>query len=256
MRSLKKDRLKFDSMAKINFIILTLVFQITYSQNGVTVDYKVKINKEEFEKIDPMVAQKMHMINEEVENLEFELKATDKKSIFQKLGSMPVDEYSYKVALAQTKGKYTFYRDSNDKMKYGDVFGEEAIVILPKKKYDNWKILKENKVILGYRCYKATTSYESIDKHGDPMEVQVIAWFTPEINISSGPIDLEGLPGLILEGYTNPRYIFQAQKIETEKNLENKIIKPESKTKLSQNEYDDKVREVIKIIKNRNHSQE
>lgn len=59
----------------------------------------------------------------------------------------------------------------------------------------NWTPVNEFKTIAGYKCQKATR----IDSDGN----QNIAWFTEEIPFSVGPLNLEGLPGLILE-YHNP----------------------------------------------------
>lgn len=53
-----------------------------------------------------------------------------------------------------------------------------------------WEIGDSTKIVLGYECVKATTSY-----HGR----EWTAWFSPEIPIQDGPWKLQGLPGLILE---------------------------------------------------------
>jgi GLPGLI family protein len=49
-----------------------------------------------------------------------------------------------------------------------------------------WSIQKEEKIIVGYKCIKATK--------GD-----IVAWYCPEIPINDGPQFFYGLPGLILE---------------------------------------------------------
>ncbi len=53
-----------------------------------------------------------------------------------------------------------------------------------------WGILNERKSILGFPCVKAVCTYQ--DK-------EIVAWFTPSIPISDGPLEYQGLPGLILE---------------------------------------------------------
>lgn len=53
-----------------------------------------------------------------------------------------------------------------------------------------WKLTNEQKDILGYTCFKATTGADS---------TLVTAWFTPQIAISSGPATYGQLPGIILE---------------------------------------------------------
>ncbi|EHG22741.1 hypothetical protein HMPREF9332_01239 [Alloprevotella rava F0323] len=53
-----------------------------------------------------------------------------------------------------------------------------------------WKILSKSKVIMGYNCQCATTTFRGRDYE---------AWFTADIPLSCGPWKFHGLPGLILE---------------------------------------------------------
>lgn len=74
----------------------------------------------------------------------------------------------------------------------------------------NWKLINETKKIANYKCYKAECDFRGR---------KWIVWYTPEINVSSGPWKLYGLPGLILEAYDETRkYNFSAEKITFEKN--------------------------------------
>ena len=72
-----------------------------------------------------------------------------------------------------------------------------------------WEILPETKIILGYSCQKATTTFRGRD---------YIAWFTIDIPISNGPWKFAGLPGLILNvADTRNHYVFECSGIETPK---------------------------------------
>lgn len=76
-----------------------------------------------------------------------------------------------------------------------------------------WKMTQESKQIGNYTCYKATYTLKvrrsafQLDRRPasgkePPMEeedVEVVAWYTPQIPVSFGPNRLTGLPGLILE---------------------------------------------------------
>lgn len=53
-----------------------------------------------------------------------------------------------------------------------------------------WKIGKKQKDVLGYKCMEASFRVDSA--------TALVAWFTPQINISNGPSDYQGLPGMIL----------------------------------------------------------
>ena len=69
----------------------------------------------------------------------------------------------------------------------------------------------ESKKIGQYTCFKATYekkvkekvfsfgSWDNNKSAGRFKTVEVVAWFTPEIPVSSGPSWYQGLPGLILE---------------------------------------------------------
>lgn len=59
----------------------------------------------------------------------------------------------------------------------------------------DWHIEDKFKEILGYSCQKATTTLTV--RNGTKKEI--IAWFTMEIPIPTGPFMYAGLPGLILE---------------------------------------------------------
>ena len=54
----------------------------------------------------------------------------------------------------------------------------------------DWKIINDFKEIAGYKTQKATTTFRGTD-----FEV----WFTPDVPLPYGPLNLFGLPGVILE---------------------------------------------------------
>jgi GLPGLI family protein len=53
----------------------------------------------------------------------------------------------------------------------------------------SWKLVGEQREILGYRCLLATKEEDS---------TMVKAWYTPEIAVASGPASYVNLPGLVL----------------------------------------------------------
>lgn len=68
----------------------------------------------------------------------------------------------------------------------------------------DWKLESDTKTIGDYTCYKATLKIKS--KIGDDVEEEsntekntIVAWYTPQIPVSSGPRLYHSLPGLILE---------------------------------------------------------
>ena len=103
-----------------------------------------------------------------------------------------------------------------------------------------WKMSGESKKIGQYTCYKATYTKQVEEKvfslgswnrtngTNQPKkpkkmrDVEVVAWFTPEIPVSSGPSWYQGLPGLILEINDNDTTIL-CTKI---------VMNPKEKTKI------------------------
>ena len=74
-----------------------------------------------------------------------------------------------------------------------DMMGKLFLVEGPYEKAD-WKVLGEQKEILGYTCIKAERLSE---------DNPVTAWFTPQIPLPIGPNEWVGLPGAVLEVETN-----------------------------------------------------
>ena len=103
-----------------------------------------------------------------------------------------------------------------------------------------WKMSGESKKIGQYTCYKATYTKQveekvfsfgswnqtngtnQLKKPKKMRDVEVVAWFTPEIPVSSGPSWYQGLPGLILEINDNDTTIL-CTKI---------VMNPKEKTKI------------------------
>lgn len=99
------------------------------------------------------------------------------------------------------KDFYDWYYDSKNKeitqVKY---FDNDKKGIAKWKANLKWKIIDEFKEINGYKVQKATTeAHEVIDKNHDLSYGNVIAWFTTDIPIDSGPERYYGLPGLIVK---------------------------------------------------------
>lgn len=92
-----------------------------------------------------------------------------------------------------------------------EVFGK-VFLIKDQLEPREWKLEKDTKNIGEYTCYKASyttdievrvSSWGSGDEDSESetkMETRtVMAWYTPQIPVSNGPEQYQGLPGLILE---------------------------------------------------------
>jgi GLPGLI family protein len=97
-----------------------------------------------------------------------------------------------------------------------------------KTRQSAWKVGAEQVIIQGYTCQNATM------KKGEKI---ITAWFTPEIPVSTGPADYEGLPGLILSIEEDGRNTILATSIDlSEPDIQ--IKKPKEGTKVDQEKMD------------------
>lgn len=151
-----------------------------------------------------------------------------------------------------------------------EVFGKEFLIddSLPKIQ---WKMSGETKKIGDYTCYKATAEVATdksdmrnmrlkkeetktgddaakkaeaakttnfMDRMEMPKSVEITAWYTPDIPVSTGPANYWGLPGLILsvsDGSTS----LLCSKIVINPKEKVEIKKPTKGKKVTQKEYED-----------------
>ena len=108
----------------------------------------------------------------------------------------------------------TLYRDYSSKMFVNrvELFGKFFLIkdTLPISK---WVMTAESKKIGAYTCYKAILTREipqrvfgfgrqsenADDDKPKMKKIDIVAWFTPQIPVATGPAKYNGLPGLILE---------------------------------------------------------
>ncbi len=94
---------------------------------------------------------------------------------------------------------------------------------------DDWKFTGNQKMILDYPCQEAT-------KQDDDKKVTV--WFTPAIQVSSGPDEFANLPGLVLSVETSDGDRTILAKSISLTNVDEKYLqKPKKGKKVSQEKY-------------------
>ena len=114
-----------------------------------------------------------------------------------------------------------------------------------------WILSGESKQIGSYMAYKASTSREvpqQVFQFGRQSEneekkkpkmktINITAWFTPQIPVSTGPDKHGGLPGLILEVSTDNTTVL-CTKVVMNPQYKIKIKEPNKGTKVTQKEYE------------------
>lgn len=144
-----------------------------------------------------------------------------------------------------------------------EFFGKEFLITDSIPKLD-WKLGKESKQIGEYVVFKATAikkvdstdlqmarpkkkdeqekdktdaaDQDPMDLIEIPKEVEVTAWYTPQIPVSNGPGEYGGLPGLIMELSVNRTTILCSKIILNAKSAD-KIERPKKGKKVSREEY-------------------
>ena len=119
-----------------------------------------------------------------------------------------------------------------------DLLGK-MFLIQDSLKTNAWKLQSATKNIGIYTCFKATLEREvESDLDDGSKEMQTVtAWYTPQIPVSNGPEEFQGLPGLILEISYDSQTIL-CSKISINPTKQIKIKEPTGGDSVSQSEFD------------------
>lgn len=116
-----------------------------------------------------------------------------------------IDESSGAVYATIISGQPLFKNFTTNKLIREIPLGQTLYAITDDLPNVEWKLVNEQKKILGYPCQKATGYFKGR---------QYIAWFSPKLPYRNGPWKLGGLPGLILEMYDEKKtIIWESQNI-------------------------------------------
>jgi GLPGLI family protein len=207
--------------------------------------YRVSLNaknqsinqRETNNKIDDATFNEMKALLEGSTDVRGILKFDKSSSIYQREIAMDNElNKSYNLTIPAAGGDKIFY--TNFKI---EKFIEQDCKLLGtcfliQNKKTNWILINETQQIDGYECFKAKL------KNPD-YEDKIIAWYTPEIPIPFGPLNYNGLPGLILvlkskiATYTVEQIKFNLEDPEIE------IIEPKKGRPITKKEFIQMIRE-------------
>ncbi|KQC33915.1 hypothetical protein AAU57_11670 [Nonlabens sp. YIK11] len=91
------------------------------------------------------------------------------------------------ISRLTTDLKYHIYINGKSAV-FTDRFTSAEYQYVEKLDYE-WELLDGQKIIKGFKCYKARIFYDGREW---------VAWYTPEIPLNAGPYKFKGLPGLIM----------------------------------------------------------
>jgi len=91
-----------------------------------------------------------------------------------------------------------------------------------------WKLGSEKKKILDYTCMRAAVTMD---------DLEIVAWFSPELPVSLGPAVYGGLPGLILAVERNGETAYLATSVDLTPPSEGSLLKPDKGNKVSREQF-------------------
>ncbi len=243
-----------------------------YYESKTTVDMEAfgGGNREMSEEMKKTVAQMMKNALEKTYILTF----NKDESIYkeeEKLDAAPINPGFKMMMSSYTPGAQYKNLKTGQIIEENEFFGKQFLVTDSIQTLD-WQITKESKPIGQYIAFKATAikkvdqndysmarpkkkdEKESAEKKTDttqpqdpmdmieiPEEIEVTAWFTPQIPVSNGPGEYAGLPGLILELNVYRTTLLCSKIVMNPKDSE-KIEPPKKGKEVSREEY-------VKIVK-------
>lgn len=217
------------------FVLLAFCTNLILSQK-IIVQYSVK--PIENQGLDKLYADLSENYQSTLLDFNFNLYA-DKNNSYFELDSKNITSETNNLEVAKLKVEYmgavyqqskSIYIDYSESI-YGDF-------IVKKEKDSIWELTNDSKKINNFLCFKAikkiqyTNGFKLPDGSLKIFEKNIIAWYSPELPFSHGPLGYGGLPGMILELQTK-NAVFGATKINNVSNFEykplnqNKIISDE-----------------------------
>lgn len=181
------------------FIIVLLVCQFSFSQNTHLATYKIKYLFRE-ETMDPEAYTRLKALTTNEDDVELKLIFTNNKAI-----SVVNDEYingSNRMAFVLCLcSESKFYNVKDNVVKYNNKaqrflgIEDNKYLITDALNDEKWVLEEESKQINGFKVYKATKVYTTVDGKNEP----IVAWYAPELPYPYGPNGYSGLPGLIFQ---------------------------------------------------------
>jgi len=225
-------------LKKIGIVLIILITNISFSQiNEGKVTYNASDDYsnlfEKMENTPNFTEQQKTSLLEKVMNSSdviFELVFNSNESLFYYVSGIE-------------KGNLTSISSGTSNLYYTNLKTEE--VYRQRSSYNKlliieeplaWELTQETKKIGKYNCYKATTTRIAQNRN-KIMKRAIIAWYTPEIPITYGIQNLNGLSGLILElsvENTAVKTTFKAINIELNPKEEVLFERPQGKKITSQ----------------------
>jgi GLPGLI family protein len=239
-----------------------------YESKTSTADFKKRFegNKDITPEMAKMIEERMKKMSEKTFVLNFDKNASIYKEE-EKLDAPGSSGGGMRMMASMTGGGGTFYKNVKNKTYLVDKeFMGKEFLVKDSLQTLKWKMESETREIGGYMCMKATATKPASKsdfrnfrpkekKEGEktddkkttfmtdvelPKDINITAWYTPEIPVNQGPESYWGLPGLILEVNDGKTTII-CSKIAMNVKEKAEIKAPTKGKEISQKEYDEVV---------------
>ena len=183
----------------------------------------------------------MAMLKKQFEKT-YTLTFNKEESLYKEEESLAPPSIGNTMVVMTMGGSGELYKNIKSKrfVKQSDLLGK-MFLIQDSLKTTPWKLKGDTKNIGEYTCYKATlervVDTDTFSDEDTKKTQTVTAWYTPQIPVSNGPEEFQGLPGLILElSYDSQTILCSKVLLNPAKQV---VIKePSSGTTVTQNEFD------------------
>ena len=274
----------------IQIIVLLLTFGVAnaqkdfqgsaiYESKTSTADFKKRFegNKDITPEMAKMIEERMKKMSEKTFVLNFDKNASTYKEE-EKLDAPGSSGSGMRMMASMTGGGGTFYKNIKEKKYFVDKeFMGKEFLVKDSLQSIKWKMESETREIGGYMCMKATAIRPASKsdfrnfrpkekKEGEktddkkttfmtdielPKDINITAWYTPEIPVNQGPEGYWGLPGLILEVNDGKTTII-CSKIVMNVKEKAEIKAPTKGKEISQKDYDEVVTQKMKEMMDMN----
>ena len=177
------------------FFFYLIVANVLFAQNGLA-NYKKQRSNASSEQIKN---DYMSLAIEELQRERYQLIFNQENVHYSKVDIMSTNDSgivkAYTDALSGFSGEIFINRESNEVIHTKKFAGQKFFI---RKNNLHWKLLGETLKIDEFLCYKAVATAIISNSKGSH-EIEITAWYAPEISVPYGPDGYGGLPGLILQ---------------------------------------------------------
>lgn len=164
---------------------------------------------QELKKTDPKVYKEYLQMEQEqnklTRQLSFNLEFNQDEGLFSMVEVMGVDgNPAIRLATGPYQGRY--YQNNIDDEIIWELESFDGVYLIDLNPIQ-WKLENTQKIINGYKCYKAQGE-QIILNNGNEVKNTVVAWYAPDIAFNFGPIGFNGLPGMIVSLSTRGEHYF------------------------------------------------